>query len=107
MINVMVACAFHFSGVPFASVELAVAGSTPADSAMVEHYGARSTVSVAPQPPDEGDWIHVILDADRPGNELIMHVNAGEGATRQGRLVNPAMPIAREMTGECQVAPQP
>jgi len=107
MIAFIVTCAFHFSGVPFASVELSVDGNVPARSAVVEHYGSRSTVAVEPQPLEDGDWIHVILDADRPGNELFMHVNAGEGTTRQGRLINPAMPIGREMTGECQLAAQP
>lgn len=107
MLNVLVACAFHFSGVPFASVELAVAGSSHADSAIVEHYGARSTVAVAAQTPGEDDWIHVILDADRPGNELIMHVKRGEGPRREGRLINPALPIGGEMSGDCEISPEP
>lgn len=106
MQSVIVLCAFHFIGVPFASVELAVEGSTPADSAIVEHYGARSTVAVAAQTPDEDDWIHVILDADRPGNELIMHVRRGDGPRREGRLINPTLPIGGEMSGDCEISPE-
>ena len=104
MISVLVVCAFSFVGVPFTTVEISVEGSTPATSAIVEHYGSRMTVAVAEEQPEEGDWIHVTLDADRPGNELFMHVKSGAGQQRKARLINPAVPFAREMPGQCEIS---
>lgn len=96
--------AFAYQGVVFATVRFNLKDDGHVERlGEVEHYGQRHQIALEELQTASGEYLHLLVDADSPGNELrliVYSADAGQNKYR-GLLINDHTPAMREMKAAC------
>lgn len=99
-------CAYKFMGTDFAGVALGILpdGSTE-DFVTVTHYGKSQRASCTHMPLAKGEMMHFWISKESKDNSI--EVIVFEEARKEGKsvMINPHIPLGREMWGECRLDP--
>ena len=99
-------CTFTTFTIQFATVELMIyEDGTPDASAQITQYGGSHKTPVTPETKGPGEYAHVWLGKGVPNEELEMIIYFAAQPSGRAKLINPAVPIGKEMWGECTGLP--
>jgi|GEM_PF-1357316 len=106
--DVSLSCDFAYMGAPFATVAISVTeNGAVRREGTVTMYGRSQTTAIEQQEALAGEKFHVLVDADRPGQELTMIVFDDDAVATplRAKLINPQSPMVKEMDGTCEQRP--
>lgn len=93
-------CAYSYYGSPFAQIKLTyLEAGHFADFAEITHYGKMTTETLTEEAPEVGESHRFTISKESEENWLTVVIYPDQAT----KLINPHIPIAKEMMGTCQL----
>ena len=94
----VMSCDYSYYGSPFAQVKAVFLEEGYFQSpAEITHYGKVTTETLTEEVPEGGELYRLTISKESPENWLTLIVYPDQTS----KLINPHIPIAKEMTGQC------
>lgn len=98
-------CSYSIYAAPFAEVHLVVRDGKPDEFAKIVFQGRQSQETVTQEVSAMGEILHVWLSKESPDNNLEMIIFEQDAGQGNSKLINPHMPVLKEMWGHCTTDP--